>query len=65
MLKRIGSVAYRVELPESARIQFVFHICMLKRCVGTPDQQVTPLQLGDSNAFDDPTDSNLEGKVAF
>lgn len=65
MLKRIGSVAYRVELPESARIHSVFHISMLKCCVGTPDQHVTSLQLGDSNASDDPIDSNLEDNVAF
>nr|XP_033510252.1 uncharacterized protein LOC117275025 [Nicotiana tomentosiformis] len=65
VLKRVGSIAYRVELLESARIHSVFYISMLKRCVGTPDQQVTPLQLGDSNASDGPIDSNLEDKVVF
>ncbi|WMV08988.1 hypothetical protein MTR67_002373 [Solanum verrucosum] len=35
--KRIGNVAYELELPqELAAVRQVFHISMLKKCVGDP-----------------------------
>ncbi|PHT44079.1 putative LRR receptor-like serine/threonine-protein kinase [Capsicum baccatum] len=64
VLKRIGSVAYRLELPEFAKIHSVFHISILKHSVGTPDQQVTPLHLNVPTT-ENPADFNLEDKVAL
>lgn len=65
VLKRIGEVAYRLELPEAAKVHSVFHVSMLKRCVGNPEHQVTPLQLTDAPALEVPNSSNLEDKVVF
>ncbi|OIT00480.1 hypothetical protein A4A49_59969, partial [Nicotiana attenuata] len=59
LLKRIGEVAYKLELPDEARIHPVFHVLMLKYCIGTPDTQVTPLQLKDVETV---TPSNLADK---
>ncbi|KAL4282814.1 hypothetical protein GQ457_16G014550 [Hibiscus cannabinus] len=50
ILRRIGSVAYHLELPSSTHIHPVFHVSLLRKCVGVPDQQVTPLHLVDSTA---------------
>jgi hypothetical protein len=40
ILARIGSVAYKLELPETASIHSVFHVLQLKRTVGS--QMVAP-----------------------
>nr|XP_009593886.1 uncharacterized protein LOC104090486 [Nicotiana tomentosiformis] len=60
VLKQIGEVAYTLDLPEVARIHPVFHISMLKKCTGNPNQQITPLELTD---FEYVTSQNLEDKV--
>ena len=42
MLKRVGSVAYELKLPnELAMIHLVFHVSMLKKCIGDPESTLS------------------------
>lgn len=45
VIERVGSVAYRLRLPETARIHDVFHISQLKRYNGDDTSQYMPLPL--------------------
>lgn len=65
ILKRVSVVAYKLDLPEAAKIHSVFHVSVLKRCVGEPVQQITPLQLLDTSSLADQPNPNLEDKVVF
>ena len=45
IVETIGKVAYKLHLPKNARIYLVFHIPILKKCVGYPEKQCIPLLL--------------------
>lgn len=47
VIKRIGEVTYKFELPVEVDIDHVFYISVIKRFLGKPTQQLTPLQLQD------------------
>lgn len=52
VINHVGEVAYKLDLPTDAKIHPVFHVFLLRKCNGIPDQQVTPLHLVDStNTF--------------
>ncbi|WMV30846.1 hypothetical protein MTR67_024231 [Solanum verrucosum] len=45
--KRVGNVAYELELPqELAAVNLVFHISMLKKCMGDPSLIITTEDIG-------------------
>ena len=63
IIERIGSVAYRLHLLDTIRIHPAFHISLLKKCVGHPQQQVIPTALLKIETGQQWVNSDLEGKV--
>ncbi|KAJ0940339.1 putative nucleotidyltransferase, Ribonuclease H [Helianthus annuus] len=50
IIAKVGAVAYKLDLPATAKIHPVFHVSLLRKCLGKPTQQVTPLNLVDSTS---------------
>jgi hypothetical protein len=61
ILKRVGEVAYQLELPDHlADVQDVFHVSQLKKCLRVPEEQ---LPMEDLSVQDDLTDAEYPIKI--
>ncbi|KAK4721514.1 hypothetical protein R3W88_011747 [Solanum pinnatisectum] len=50
--KRIGKVAYKLELPqELAAVHPIFHVSMLKKCMGYPSLMIPTKDIGIKNSL--------------
>ena len=44
-MKRVGAVAYRIQLPEEmSDIHLVFHMSQLRKCLRVPEEEVVPVE---------------------
>jgi len=46
-MQKVGQVAYKLKLPNLAKIHPVFHVSQLKLCRGNHDQPYVPLPICD------------------
>ncbi|PNX93307.1 Ty3/gypsy retrotransposon protein [Trifolium pratense] len=60
IIAKIGSVAYKLDLPPSARIHSVFHVSQLKLFKGNVDEPYLPLPLTENGVQDDATWEDIE-----
>ena len=45
VVKRVGAVAYRIQLPEEkSDIHPVFHVSQLRKCLRVPEQEIVPVK---------------------
>lgn len=58
-------MAYKLDLPYATKIRPVFHISMLKKCVGERSEQITPFSVTDFSSDILPPALNLKDKVPF
>ncbi|XP_057975362.1 uncharacterized protein LOC131162778 [Malania oleifera] len=66
ILKRIGPVAYIIELPPAlSRIHDIFHVSMLRRYVLDPSHMISyeSLEIGDALAYDEVPAQILDRKI--
>ncbi|WVZ48906.1 hypothetical protein U9M48_000300, partial [Paspalum notatum var. saurae] len=45
VVKRVGAVAYRIQLPEEmSDIHLVFHVSQLRKCLRVPEEEIVPVE---------------------
>ncbi|XP_015068789.1 uncharacterized protein LOC107013379 [Solanum pennellii] len=49
-VQRDGEVAYKLDISQYSKIYPVFHVSVLRKCLRSPSQQITPLELLDQSS---------------